>query len=95
MDMSLQPQLRLMSTGESLDTPWSSALVAALVLVTRRRMAEAEARVRGELLGELLTHRVQDYDLLRTAQRYVQKSRFPSKPVWRCHIAADPIFCLA
>ncbi|WP_410667881.1 PucR family transcriptional regulator [Amycolatopsis sp. cmx-4-68] len=28
-------------------------------------MAEAEARVRGELLGELLTRKVQDYDLLR------------------------------
>ncbi len=42
-----------------------AALVAALVLVTRRRMAEAEARVRGELLGELLTQQAQDYDLLR------------------------------
>ncbi len=42
-----------------------AALVAALVLVTRRRMAEAEARVRGELLGELLSGKPQDYDLLR------------------------------
>ncbi len=42
-----------------------AALVAALVLVTRRRMAEAEARVRGELLGELLSRKVQDYELLR------------------------------
>jgi GAF domain-containing protein len=42
-----------------------AALVAALVLVTRRRMAEAEARVRGELLAELLSHKVQDYDVLR------------------------------
>jgi hypothetical protein len=42
-----------------------AALVAALVLVTRRRMAEAEARVRGELLGELLSRKTQDYDLLR------------------------------
>ncbi|MEV6825204.1 GAF domain-containing protein [Amycolatopsis sp. NPDC051102] len=42
-----------------------AALVAALVLVTRRRMAEAEARVRGELLGELLSHPAQDYDVLR------------------------------
>ncbi|KZB88266.1 helix-turn-helix domain-containing protein [Amycolatopsis regifaucium] len=42
-----------------------AALVAALVLVTRRRMAEAEAQVRGELLGELLTRKAQDVDLLR------------------------------
>ncbi|MEV2255437.1 GAF domain-containing protein [Streptomyces sp. NPDC050147] len=42
-----------------------AALVASLVLVTRRRMAEAEARVRGELLGDLLAAHSKDYDLLR------------------------------
>lgn len=42
-----------------------AALVAALVLVGRRRMAEAQARVRGELLAELLTRPNDDYDLLR------------------------------
>ncbi|MEV6906029.1 GAF domain-containing protein [Amycolatopsis sp. NPDC051071] len=42
-----------------------AALVATLVLVTRRRMAEAEAQVRGELLGELLTQKIHDYDQLR------------------------------
>ena len=42
-----------------------AALVAALVLVTRRRMGEAEARVRGELLRDLLTQQTTDHDLLR------------------------------
>ncbi|MFH8612886.1 helix-turn-helix domain-containing protein [Streptomyces sp. NPDC018029] len=42
-----------------------AALVASLVLVTRRRMAEAEARVRGELLSDLLAAHPKDYDLLR------------------------------
>ncbi|WP_164551890.1 GAF domain-containing protein [Streptomyces sp. WAC 01529] len=42
-----------------------AALVASLVLVTRRRMAEAEARVRGELLGDLLAAHDKDHDLLR------------------------------
>ncbi|MFF3227139.1 helix-turn-helix domain-containing protein [Nocardia suismassiliense] len=42
-----------------------AALVAALVLVTRRRMAEAEARVRGELLADLLAAQTHDHDLLR------------------------------
>ncbi|WP_228981088.1 GAF domain-containing protein [Streptomyces sp. DH12] len=42
-----------------------AALVASLVLVTRRRMAEAEARVRGELLSDLLTAHPKDHDLLR------------------------------
>ncbi|RJL32781.1 helix-turn-helix domain-containing protein [Bailinhaonella thermotolerans] len=42
-----------------------AALVASLVLVTRRRMAEVEARVRGELLEDLLATSAQDHDLLR------------------------------
>ncbi|GGU37695.1 helix-turn-helix domain-containing protein [Streptomyces lavendofoliae] len=42
-----------------------AALVASLVLVTRRRVAEAEARVRGELLSDLLTAHPKDHDLLR------------------------------
>ncbi|MEU0275146.1 GAF domain-containing protein, partial [Streptomyces sp. NPDC006307] len=42
-----------------------AALVASLVLVTRRRMAEAEARVRGELLDDLLAAHPKDGDLLR------------------------------
>ncbi|MCG8918131.1 helix-turn-helix domain-containing protein [Actinokineospora sp. PR83] len=45
-----------------------AALVAALVLVTRRRMGEAEARVRGELLRDLLTQQTTDHDLLRTLE---------------------------
>ncbi|MFC8919287.1 helix-turn-helix domain-containing protein [Streptomyces sp. NPDC057116] len=42
-----------------------AALVASLVLVTRRRVAEAEARVRGELLSDLLAAHPKDHDLLR------------------------------
>lgn len=41
-----------------------AALVASLILVTRRRIAEAEARVRGELLDDLLAPQSKDYDLL-------------------------------
>lgn len=42
-----------------------AALVASLVLVTRRRMAETEARVRGDLLDDLLTTAPRDRALLR------------------------------
>ncbi|MFC7615457.1 helix-turn-helix domain-containing protein [Actinokineospora soli] len=42
-----------------------AALVASLVLVTRRRMAETETRVRGELLDDLLTTPTRDPGLLR------------------------------
>ncbi len=42
-----------------------AALVASLVLVTRRRMAEVEARTRGELLEDLLGTSPREHDLLR------------------------------
>ncbi|UJW31179.1 GAF domain-containing protein [Saccharothrix sp. AJ9571] len=42
-----------------------AALVASLVVVTRRRMAEAEAQTRGELLEDLLTTAPRELDLLR------------------------------
>ncbi|MEU4442449.1 GAF domain-containing protein [Actinosynnema sp. NPDC050801] len=42
-----------------------AALVASLVLVSRRRMAEVEARTRGELLEDLLTTAPREHDLLR------------------------------
>lgn len=43
----------------------AAALVASLVLVTRQRMAETEAQVRGELLEDLLTTLPRQEDLLR------------------------------
>lgn len=42
----------------------AAALVASLVLVTRRRVAETEAQVRGELLEDLLTTPPRQRDLL-------------------------------
>ncbi|GAA2613117.1 GAF domain-containing protein [Actinomadura fulvescens] len=46
-----------------------AALVASLVLVTRRRLAEAQARVGGELLAELLAGEPHDHDLLQHRAR--------------------------
>ncbi|MFC9977435.1 helix-turn-helix domain-containing protein [Spirillospora sp. NPDC127200] len=46
-----------------------AALVASLVLVTRRRIAEAQARVGGELLAELLAPEPHDHDLLQHRAR--------------------------
>ncbi|CAL9462342.1 hypothetical protein SUDANB95_02648 [Actinosynnema sp. ALI-1.44] len=43
----------------------ATALVASLVLVTRQRMAETEAQVRGELLEDLLSPSPRPDDLLR------------------------------
>ncbi|WP_433171251.1 helix-turn-helix domain-containing protein [Actinoallomurus sp. CA-150999] len=47
------------------------ALVTALLLLFRRSVAEAEERVRGELLDDLLTGRVTDVDALRARARPV------------------------
>ncbi|MER7110048.1 helix-turn-helix domain-containing protein [Streptomyces sp. NPDC000229] len=78
-----------------------AALVASLVLVTRRRMAEAEARVRGELLGDLLTAQSEDHDLLRhraallgvdlTSCRTVVVARVEDEPRERVYAAAAAI----
>ncbi|MEU5578925.1 GAF domain-containing protein [Streptomyces huasconensis] len=78
-----------------------AALVASLVLVTRRRMAEAEARVRGELLGDLLATSGKDHDLLRhraalldvdlAACRTVVVARITDEPRERVHAAAATI----
>ncbi|MFF9897062.1 helix-turn-helix domain-containing protein [Streptomyces longispororuber] len=78
-----------------------AALVASLVLVTRRRMAEAEARVRGELLADLLTARGEDHDLLRhraallgvdlATCRTVVVARVGGEPRERIHAAAAAI----
>ncbi|GAA2516381.1 helix-turn-helix domain-containing protein [Streptomyces gobitricini] len=78
-----------------------AALVASLVLVTRRRMAEAEARTRGELLGDLLAAHNKDYDLLRhraallgvdlTTCRIVVVARVDDEPRERVHAAAAAI----
>ncbi|WP_157420431.1 helix-turn-helix domain-containing protein [Actinomadura kijaniata] len=46
-----------------------AALAASLVLVTRRRVAEAQARVGGELLAELLASEPHDLDLLQHRAR--------------------------
>ncbi|MQY07990.1 helix-turn-helix domain-containing protein [Actinomadura macrotermitis] len=46
-----------------------AALAASLVLVTRRRIAEAQARVGGELLTELLATEPRDHDLLQHRAR--------------------------
>ncbi|MFI0350041.1 helix-turn-helix domain-containing protein [Actinomadura sp. 9N407] len=46
-----------------------AALAASLVLVTRRRVAEAQARVGGELLAELLATEPHDLDLLQHRAR--------------------------
>lgn len=43
-----------------------AALVTALLLLFRRSVAEAEGRVRGELLDDLMTGRVSDSEALRT-----------------------------
>ncbi|MFH8562157.1 helix-turn-helix domain-containing protein [Streptomyces sp. NPDC017988] len=78
-----------------------AALVASLVLVTRRRLAEAEARVRGELLGDLLAAHSKDYDLLRhraallgvdlATCRTVVVARVDDEPRERVHSAAAAI----
>ncbi|MBM7169883.1 GAF domain-containing protein [Streptomyces sp. G44] len=78
-----------------------AALVASLVLVTRRRMAEAEARVRGELLGDLLDAPGKDHDLLRhraallgvdlAACRTVVVARTDDEPRERVHATAAAI----
>jgi sugar diacid utilization regulator len=47
------------------------ALVTALLLLFRRSVAEAEGRVRGELLDDLLSGRVTDVDALRARARLV------------------------
>ncbi|MEV0399622.1 helix-turn-helix domain-containing protein [Actinoallomurus sp. NPDC050550] len=47
------------------------ALVTALLLLFRRSVAEAEGRVRGELLDDLLTGRATDVDALRARARLV------------------------
>jgi GAF domain-containing protein len=48
-----------------------AALVTALLLLFRRSVAEAEGRVRGELLDDLLTGRVTDAEALRGRARLV------------------------
>ncbi|GHH43618.1 helix-turn-helix domain-containing protein [Streptomyces candidus] len=78
-----------------------AALVASLVLVTRRRMAEAEARTRGELLGDLMATHHKDYDLLQhratllgvdlTLCRIVVVARVDDEPRERVHAAAAAI----
>ncbi|MCO5972610.1 helix-turn-helix domain-containing protein [Actinoallomurus soli] len=47
------------------------ALVTALLLLFRRSVAEAEGRVRGELLDDLLSGRVTDLDALRARARLI------------------------